>query len=172
MEIKNVTKYSEELNKIFQKLNFKRLLPLQLICSAVLAVCAVIAFVMDDIENGIFSIFMMVFFNGLVYFSFLIARKLVNKSNRLMQEAPTQSYVFRENEIEIQMQSASASSTSTLSYGLVSSVIISKRITLMFINKVQAYIIDNEGFLSGSREEFIDLLKRKVDVKKIKTLKK
>lgn len=175
MEVVNTTKITKELNSTFQKIHFRKNgLLFSLVTTPIFFAFAAIFFVFYFVlsyEVLYFAIFFAAFpilFNLFLIIAFLKATK---KGNELVEkESPANTYVFTENEIKIESKMNTGSSNSVHSYDYIQAAILSKTIFLLYIDKMHAFLVDVNGFTSGSCEELIALLATKLDAKKIKRI--
>lgn len=169
MEIRNVTTLSKEINREFQKVHFKkRGMPFIVVFNLIILALAILMFVCDDFELGAYFIFIIIIFDLAMVLITLLATRIMNKSYKILQESPVEAYTFTDDEVKVETRSASTSSTSTFKYSVIHSVLLAKNFVALYINKMQALVIDNNGYVSGTREELIELFKTKLDAKKIK----
>jgi len=169
MEIKNTTKLTKEISRTFLIAHYKKtILPITYITLIVFGALSAIRILEKEYETAFILFAFAVGINLFLWLVVVISQKSVNKSYLLIQQEPTYAYTFFENEFKIEETSANSSSDTTYQYNLLNSVLITDKLIALYINKINALVIDNAGFTVGTREDLINLLKQKIAQKKIK----
>lgn len=169
MIIKNTTKHTKELNTAFQKAHFiKTVLPFQIWITVIFLVLGGLSFI-GDVELGCYVFGGVVLFNTLLPLMVVFTQKRVDKSFNSLHGGLTNSYEFNETGIKIDTISSSISSNAVHAYSLITSVLVSDKFIALYISKSNAFIIDPDGFTSGSHQELVNLLKQKIDPGKVKS---
>ena len=168
MNIENKTKHTIELDRAFQKIHYRlSLFPFQIGFFITLVVIAVLGFIDNNIDFGIFILAIAIISNLLIIWIYKLSIKKANSSYKIMQERPLNHYVFGEEEVKIESTATSASSSTVLAYSTIHLVVVTDKLIVLYLNKVLAYLVDNNGYFSGSRDELVELLKRKVTKLKV-----
>ena len=176
MQITNVTRITGELNKKFQKIHFRyRKLPFVICLNFFGVIIIALIFLLDldkllDFQDlGFIAIGIVAMLNILFFVTLIVSSRKVNKV--LDQDIGTNFYDFCDSAIKIKTQSKNVSGDSIFSYDVIASVLVSQRFIALFLNKTEAFIVDANGYSSGSAEELMNLLYQNVNSKKIKVCK-
>lgn len=107
---------------------------------------------------------------------FLTVRILMNKmikSSPVLKSGTTQLWRFLDNEIIFNESGKYAEARDTrFSYGMIHKAVENETAFYIYVNKMQAYIIDAKGFSIGSRRDLHDLLINKLGNKKFRYAKR
>jgi len=170
MQIRNVTKFTKEVGREYHKVHYRmRIMRFQIIFTLLFLIGSAIFFWKGMLSTGIVFASLTVALNlllgGIYFFTILRHRKAFD-----FDKAPTFIYDFYENTMNAEFVHESQTACTSYSYKALFGVAITKKIILLFASPVKAFILDKEGFSSGTCEEFINILKQQLPPNRIKNI--
>ena len=170
MEIRNETIYKNELVAIFNKIQTRKIVLVLLVFVAVFTFFITVMFIEGEI--GTANLFLG-FTLAYVLFICVVLLKTsqLRKRERAMHGESSKEYTFMITGIKIESKTPMSSSSGIYSYDMISLVILREKIIVFYFNNMHAHIVDPNGFVSRTREEFVSMIMGKIDSEKIKGYK-
>jgi hypothetical protein len=101
----------------------------------------------------------------LILVRYILPNITIKKTNMIGTEV---TYTFGESSFELITRNTNINETGTIGYGKFIRIAETKDCFYLFINKIQAYIVDKSGFLQGDADGLREILIRTVPAKKYK----
>jgi len=149
--IENITEYTLELLKQFIKYSIKRNRIVTFISSAVILLCALLMFLMNDILFGAFFTVLGVIFLILAFFLMPISMRRATKMPNIIN-----AYQFLPDHMIITTFSNGKNlGTSKISYTAITKIVENKNHMYLYLNRLQALVVDANLFKESTDKEVL-----------------
>lgn len=149
--VENITEYKTELMKEYLKYSVKKSRRTTFICSGVIMLCALLEFLFQEYIMGAIFVLVGAFFITMACLMVPISMKKVTAMPKIKNE-----YQFYPDKMVITTYSKNENlGSSTIPYVAIFKVVENNNALYIYLNKVQALVVDNATFKENSDKEVV-----------------